>query len=155
VNLDIDWLTALALFLDSEKYLALVMAGFAVLTYALTKDRKGIFLLAANMVVSVVLLSVAKGFFYTPRQCVSGPAKIACTPDSSYPSGHAFVTASGALAMAGNVLFPLYLAFSAITALTRLYPALHTIYDIAGGIAFAFISYAITKRLMKVIGHDK
>ncbi|HII53716.1 hypothetical protein COX84_01390 [Candidatus Micrarchaeota archaeon CG_4_10_14_0_2_um_filter_49_7] len=143
---DSGLLTTIAIFID--KYMAFIMLAMFLATYAATSDKKSLTLFIVNMVVSVLVLSIAKGLIDLPRPCTSMHSKIACPADASYPSGHTLISTGGALATAGNPLFPAYLAFAALTGISRVYLGIHTLYDVAGGIALAFVSYAISKQAL-------
>ena len=75
-------------------------------------------------------------------------AKVPCPLDSSMPSGHAVVSGIFLLASVATPLFPLVLPLSLLVSFSRVYLGIHTVADIAGGLAVGAAIYALCEKAL-------
>jgi len=88
-----------------------------------------------------------KAFFHEQRPCVSLPAKIECPTDYSLPSVHSLLAFTLVIGAIGNRSFAIYLIYAIFIAISRVYLGVHTISDIAAGLALAFFACVLAEML--------
>ncbi|GEM_PF-729805 len=126
--------------------LALVLA----LTWHFKEWRRLSFMIAA--VAIALLLGVAfKAFLQEPRPCIDSPGKIPCPLDFSLPSLHSLLTFTLAIVAVGNRSFPYYLIYALFTAFSRVYLGVHTIAEVAAGLALAFLACVLCEMLWRAL----
>ena len=100
-----------------------------------------------GVLASLLLVLALKEVIIVPRPCIPCSQGIeACNPycgtDNSFPSGHAAgvfaVATSLFLGLRKKGVIPFY-AFSVLVALSRLFLGVHTVVDIAGGMAIGIV----------------
>ena len=140
---------------DASIFLNDPVLGFgfaALLTLALSivfrEQRKIPYILAA--VALALLLGVAfKAFLQEPRPCVETPGKITCPLDFALPSIHSLLAFTLVVLAVGNRSFAVYLIFALFIAFSRVYIGVHTISEVAAGLAMAFFACVINEILWK------
>ena len=102
-------------------------------------------LVLAALLLALVLSEGLKLVEHVARPCASDIiAKLAaCPTDYSLPSTHAVVGFVLAAAFIGRRSFWLFFPLGLFIAFTRMYLGVHTIFDVAAGLAVAFLSVAI------------
>jgi membrane-associated phospholipid phosphatase len=142
-NSIITWLSAV--FNEPTAAAAILIACFFLFVYKRTDRASPLF---AALVLALLLIDPLKAFLLVPRPCadLSILSKVACPLDAAMPSGHAVVVGIFLMASVGTPLFPIFLPLAAIVSLSRVYLGLHTIADIAGGIAIGVTLYSFTQK---------
>ncbi|MBU0586094.1 phosphatase PAP2 family protein [Candidatus Micrarchaeota archaeon] len=143
-SINIQILTDIAAFLNSEVVLSLITAGLVLCGERRPEKLKKIFFAA---VLVLILTMSLKFLFAIERPCAELNAKIVCPTDYSFPSGHTLLVFTVAIAFLNKRSFPFYLVFALFVAFTRIYLGVHTIEDVAGGIALAPFVYYITDQV--------
>lgn len=99
-----------------------------------------------------LLLGVGmKAFLQEPRPCMETPGKILCPLDFSLPSLHALLTFTLAISAVGNRSFAIYLIYALFTAFSRVYLGVHTITQVAAGLALAFFACVLAEMLWRAL----
>jgi membrane-associated phospholipid phosphatase len=130
-------------------------AGFSLalvlfLTWRFKEWRRLPFMIAA--VAIALLLGVAfKAFLQEPRPCTDSPGKIPCPLGFSLPSLHALLAFTLAIVAVGNRSFPYYLIYALFTAFSRVYLGVHTITEVAAGLALAFLACVLCEMLWRAL----
>lgn len=137
-------LTALSIaFNEPAIALAVAIIFFLLFVQKKTDRASPIFV---SLVLIFLLIDPLKSFLLVPRPCMELAAKVPCPLDSSMPSGHAVVSGAFLLASVGTSLFPAVLPLSLLVSFSRVYLGLHTIADVAGGIAVGAAIYALCEK---------
>lgn len=134
---------------------AVVTAITIVLVWLEEKRWEKIGKIAFSALLALVLSFLIKDVVAEARPCDILFAKIACPADFSFPSGHAIVVFTVAMAFLNKRSFPFYLAYALLVGLSRVYLGVHTISDIAGGLALAPFVYYMTDEIWKLLGWKK
>ena len=125
---------------------------FAVLVIALSwlfrEQRKIPFIITA-IIVALLLGLAFKSFLQEERPCASMPGKINCPLDFALPSMHALLAFTLVVLAVGNRSFAVYLIFALFTAFSRVYLGVHTISEVAAGLAMAFFACVLNEILWK------
>lgn len=127
--------------------------GFAALlviavSFIFREQRKIPYILAAVAV--ALLLGIAfKSFLQEPRPCMETPGKISCPLDFALPSIHALLAFTLVIIAVGNRSFAVYLIFALFIAFSRVYLGVHTISEVAAGLAMAFFACVLNEILWK------
>lgn len=101
-------------------------------------------------VVLALLLGVAfKSFLQEERACVETPGKIPCPLDFALPSIHALLAFTLVVLAVGNRSFAVYLIFALFTTFSRVYLGVHTISEVAAGLAMAFLACVMNEIIWK------
>ncbi|MFA6329048.1 MAG: phosphatase PAP2 family protein [Candidatus Micrarchaeia archaeon] len=117
-------------------------------TWRFKEQRRLPFMVSA--VAIALLLGVGmKAFLQEPRPCVDSPGKIPCPLDFSLPSIHALLTFTLAILAVGNRSFAIYLVYALFTAFSRVYLGVHTIIQVASGLALAFFACVLCEMLWR------
>ncbi len=146
---DFALLTAVAALLDNEIiFLAVTFA--LVLVFERRKEK--IAKIALAVALAVLLSTMVKNIVKEERPCVLLASKIACPDSYSFPSGHTILAFTVMLAFLNKPTFAIYLFYAAFIAFTRIYLGVHSLWDVAGSIAFAPFVYYTVDALWKKIG---
>ncbi len=117
-----------------------------VLTY-IFKEQKLLPFLVAAVAIALLLGVSFKLFLQEERPCVETPGKIPCPLDFSLPSLHSLLTFTIAIVAIGNRSFAFYLIYALFTAFSRVYLGVHTITEVAAGLALAFLACVLCEML--------
>ncbi len=145
---------ALSVFLnDSSAFFLFTMALVAAATYFFNERRRLPFMVAA------VLMALLLGFglkllIAQERPCSIMPSKIDCPEGYSLPSLHSLLAFTLAVSAIGNCSFAVYLAYALFIAFSRVYLGVHTITDVAAGLALAFFACVIAELAWKRMGRQ-
>ncbi len=131
-----------------DKYYALLLPA-ALAVGAVVLRRRKVLLLALLLVVLVV--PVLKGAFGEDRPCFSEPFQGDCLSDYGLPSFHAASSTVFVMAALGSVWFWPFAAFAAIASGSRVYLNLHSLSQVAGGVALGIALYAFSAWLVTVL----
>jgi len=121
----------------------ITILAFFLFVYKKTDRTPQIF---ASLIIILLLIDPLKAFLLVPRPCIDFAAKVPCPLDPSMPSGHAVVSGIFLLASVATPLFPLVLPLSLLVSLSRIYLGIHTIADVAGGLAVGAAIYALCEK---------
>ncbi|MCL6089328.1 MAG: phosphatase PAP2 family protein [Candidatus Marsarchaeota archaeon] len=103
--------------------------------------------LVAALMAAFLLSMLLKPLIVEPRPCWLGlPSLVACPSDYSMPSTHAAVAFALAFALIRRRSFPPFLLFALLVAGSRLFLGVHTLPDVAGGMAVALLAVALADR---------
>lgn len=147
-------LTALSRFLDANTVWIFLVIALA-LYFAYPKVRANhlrLYAFAIGFVAATFVVFYAKYAYAMPRPCFENAvlSKLGyCPQDYSFPSAHAAYAFSFAAASVGTSFFPLFLILSAIVALSRIYVGVHTLADVAGGMAVAVAAYLAAEGILR------
>jgi membrane-associated phospholipid phosphatase len=119
-----------------------------VLSFAFKEQKKLPFILTAILVALLLGLSF-KSFLQEPRPCVSIPGKVICPLDFALPSIHTLLVFTLVILAVGNRSFAIYLVFALFTAFSRVYLGVHTISEVAAGLAMAFFACVLNEIIWK------
>ena len=120
------------------------------LTY-LFKERKLLPFMITAVAIALLLGVSFKLFLQEPRPCIDSPGKIPCPLDFSLPSLHALLTFTIAIVAIGNRSFAFYLVYALFTAFSRVYLGVHTISEVAAGLALAFLACVLCEMLWRAL----
>jgi len=120
----------------------------AIVTYFF-REQKRIMFIIASLAIALFLGYSLKLLIAQDRPCVNMPGKIECPQDFSTPSLHSLVAFTLAVAALGNRSFAVYLAYAVFIAFSRVYLGVHTITDVASGLALAFFACVLAEILWK------
>ena len=121
-----------------------------VLTYFF-REKKLLPFMAASVAIALLLGVSFKLFLQEERPCVETPGKIPCPLDFSLPSLHALLTFTIAIVAIGNRSFAFYLIYALFTAFSRVYLGVHTITEVAAGLALAFLACVLCEMLWRAL----
>jgi len=121
-----------------------------VLTY-LFKEQKLFPFMVASVAIALLLGVSFKLFLQEERPCVETPGKIPCPLDFSLPSLHSLLTFTIAIVAIGNRSFVFYLIYALFTAFSRVYLGVHTITEVAAGLALAFLACVLCEMLWRAL----
>ena len=143
--LDYEWLTVLALLIHNS---VLFLIMIAVLAFWESEPQRRNKILMALLV--VLILSVAiKEVLQFPRPCEEIVGKIACPLGNSFPSVHAALAFTLAVAFLNKPSYWYNLAFALIVAFTRIYLGVHLLGDIAASLVVAIIGFSVVDRIWR------
>jgi membrane-associated phospholipid phosphatase len=126
--------------------IALILA----LTY-LFKEQKLLPFMVTAVTIALLLGVSFKTFLQEERPCAITPGKIPCPLDFSLPSLHSLLTFTIAIVAIGNRSFPYYLIYALFTAFSRVYLGVHTIAEVAAGLALAFLACVLCEMLWRAL----
>jgi membrane-associated phospholipid phosphatase len=129
--------------------LALVL----IVSYRYKEGARLPFLVLA-LSLGLVLGAGFKLFLQEPRPCIDIPGKIPCPLDFSLPSLHALMASTIAIVAVGNRSFPIYLMFALFVAFSRIYLGVHTIPQVAAGLALAFFACVLCEIIWRRTGWE-
>ena len=119
-----------------------------VLTY-IFKEQKLLPFMVVAVAIALLLGVSFKAFLQEERPCVETPGKIPCPLDFSLPSIHSLITFTIAIVAIGNRSFAFYLIYALFTAFSRVYLGVHTITEVAAGLALAFLACVLCEMLWR------
>ena len=129
--------------------------GFSiVLILTLTllfKEQKLLPFMVSAVAIALLLGVSFKVFLQEERPCATTPGKIPCPLDFSLPSLHALLTFTIAIVAIGNRSFAFYLIYALFTAFSRVYLGVHTITQVAAGLALAFLACVLCEMLWRAL----
>ncbi|GEM_PF-6553439 len=129
---------AIALFFNSTWGFAAFAVVSFVLVFSLTKNQK---VFVASLVIAALLGVGLKAFYGIDRPCVESGSLIPCPLSSGFPSTHAVVAIVIALGALGTFLFWPLLILSIAVSLSRVWLGVHTIDQVAGGMALGVMVF--------------
>ncbi len=134
-------------------YLVLLPAALALGAFVLR--RRKVLLLA--LLLAVLLVPVIKEAFHQERPCVGAPFQGNCLPDYGMPSFHAASSSVFVMASLGTPWFWPFAAFALVAGGSRVYLGVHSIEQVAGGVALGISLYAFSGWLAGVLerGEEK
>ena len=130
-------LTLIAQVIDSDFIFTLMVLGLLMLEKDGTKRKKVFVALLAAFLLTVAL----KSAFHIQRPCTELLAKIPCPMGYAFPSAHAMVAFTLAVAFLYRPNYWAYLGFALIVAASRIYLGVHSLEDVAGSLALSVILY--------------
>jgi len=137
-----EWISYIGLLLNNPyAFGALVV----LLGLYLERERKGRMRLAAALVFTFILVSLAKNILAVDRPCTDAMIDF-CPSSFSLPSLHAAISFTLAFAFIDRKTFPYLFLFSLFVAFTRLNIGVHNFVDIAAALPIAFMSVFIIRR---------
>lgn len=143
---------SIAIFFDTAwGFLAYLTLAF-LSAFFFGKNQK-VFIIA--LIVSLALGAGLKLFFDQPRPCVEGYFIIPCPFSSGFPSNHALIATAIAMGAFGTFAFLPLFGLSIIVSLSRLWLGVHSLEQVAGGMALAVMIYlAVFEAWQKIFGSD-
>ncbi|VVC00771.1 Undecaprenyl-diphosphatase [uncultured archaeon] len=145
---------AASIFLNDPVGVVLFSAALVLAVSHLFREEKRLPFMVASVIIAFLLGYSLKLLIAEARPCVLLPGKIACPPDYSLPSLHALLAFTLAVAAIGNRSFPIYLIYALFIAFSRVYLGVHTITDVASGLALAFLACVLAEMLWKAMGWE-
>ncbi|NYZ77893.1 phosphatase PAP2 family protein [Candidatus Micrarchaeota archaeon] len=136
---------AFAVFFHDSFYLP--MAAVAVAAFFFVKRRKEF---AAALALALFLAFFAQGFLVEPRPCQvdAGVARfVECPASSGLPSLHATVAGVLAIASLGTAAFYFLAPFALLIAASRVFLGVHSVLQVAAGLALGMLVYLIVVQL--------
>ncbi|MEK6978947.1 MAG: phosphatase PAP2 family protein [Candidatus Micrarchaeota archaeon] len=131
-------ITAVSLAINDK---VIFIALITVLIFLFEKRTEKILKIFLVLLTAFVLASAAKEVLRLERPCDSAMTKIQCPDDFSFPSNHAALAFTLALAFINKKTYPMLMGFAILTAFSRIYLGVHTFEDIVGGLVIAPIAY--------------
>jgi len=131
---------------DTAFAIIFTFALILALTYFF-KEQKLLPFMVASVAIALLLGASFKLFLQEERPCVETPGKIPCPLDFSLPSLHSLLTFTIAIVAIGNRSFAFYLIYALFTAFSRVYLGVHTITEVAAGLALAFLACVLCEML--------
>ena len=101
-----------------------------------------------TILMGLMIAESIKFVYEIPRPCLK-PFILTCPKDYSFPSSHATVVFILALSFINKRAYIFYLLFALFVAFTRVYLAVHTFYDVVGGLVIAAITYYLVNLVIK------
>ncbi|MCX6773217.1 MAG: phosphatase PAP2 family protein [Candidatus Micrarchaeota archaeon] len=139
-----------SIFLNDPVAGALFFAALVlVLSYVFKEQKKLPFILTA-IVVALLLGLAFKSFLQEPRPCTAVPGKVICPLDFALPSIHTLLVFTLVILAVGNRSFAIYLILALFTAFSRVYLGVHTISEVAAGLAMAFFACVLNEIIWKM-----
>lgn len=118
------------------------------LSFIFREQRKIPFIMTAIMV-ALLLGLASKSFLQEERPCVETPGKIPCPLDFALPSLHALLAFTLVVLSVGSRSFAAYLVFALFIAFSRVYLGVHTISEVAAGLAMALFACVMNEMIWK------
>jgi membrane-associated phospholipid phosphatase len=135
-----------------ELYYPPIVIGLLGLAFFTLKKRSALFI---SMALVLVLLLVLKPYYAQDRPCAAtgvagvGDAKFTCPADFGLPSGHAASSILLVMASIGSAWFFFFAPVAAFIMFSRVYAGVHTIDQIAAGLALGVIVFAFCNSLVQ------
>jgi len=106
-----------------------------------------------SLILAVLLGVGLKTFLGDARPCVEVDSRIPCPVSNGFPSNHALIASVFALGALGTILFWPYVAFAVIIPLSRLWLGVHSLEQVAGGMALgAMVFLAVFELNQRLYG---
>ena len=131
---------------------SIALPWIVLLAIALLVINKRVTLLLA-LVLALLFIPVLKEAIHQERPCFQFRETflLACPHDYGMPSAHGAIAAIFILAALGTESFWLFLPIMAFAALSRVILNLHTVEQVAAGLAFGGMVYFLSNHLVKDI----
>lgn len=119
-----------------------VLSGIALVLLLSShfREQKKIAYIVFAVAIALALGGAFKLYLQEPRPCEQVPGKIPCPTDFSLPSIHALLAFTLAIVAVGSASFPFYLLFALFVSFSRVYLGVHTVPQVAAGLALAFFA---------------
>ena len=140
----------LSILLDDPVAAVLISAILVLGTSFIFREQKRLPFLASAVVLALLLGFSFKPFLQEARPCASAPSKIPCPADYSLPSMHALLAFTIAIIAIGTRSFPFYLIYALFIAFSRVYLGVHTITQVAAGLALAFFACVLAELFFRM-----
>lgn len=140
-----------SIFLNDPVFGFLAAAILVMAASLLFREQKRIPFMVTALVVALLLGVAFKSFLQEPRPCANTPGKIPCPLDFALPSIHALLAFALVVLSAGNRSFAAYLIFALFIAFSRVYLGVHTISEVAAGLAMAFFACVVNEIIWKMM----
>ena len=124
-------------------------AGLVLLLSFVFREQRKIPYILVAVAVALLLGMAFKAFLQEPRPCLENPGKIPCPLDFALPSIHALLAFTLVVLAVGNRSFAVYLVYALFIAFSRVYLGVHTISEVAAGLAMAFFACVISEIIWK------
>ncbi len=135
----------------NDPFSAVAISALLVLAASwLFQEQKKIPFLLSAAVIALLLGFGFKAFLAEQRPCATAPSKIPCPTDFSLPSMHALLAFTLAIIAIGTRSFPIYLLYALFIAFSRVYLGVHTITEVAAGLALAFLACVLTELMFRL-----
>jgi membrane-associated phospholipid phosphatase len=134
---------------DNPVFAVAFSAAFVFAVLCFFKEQKKLPYLVIAVLVALALGSCLKLLISEGRPCADKPGKIPCPPDFSRPSLHALLAFTVVIACVGSRSFPVFLLFALFMAFSRVYLGVHTITQVASGLALAFLACVAAEIIWK------
>jgi len=131
-------LAALAYFFEAGFQIILAIL---VVVGLLAFKRKLALIIAIVLVLAVT--PYLKNVYQQERPCATHASLFECPDDYGFPSGHATVTTVFAAAALGSGAFFFFAPLAAIVSYSRIYAGVHTLEQVAAGVALGLALYAL------------
>lgn len=130
------------------------LAGLALILAATLffSEQKRLPFVFSALVIALLLGLAFKPFLQQERPCLAAPGKIPCPPDYSLPSLHALLAFTLAIVSLGSRSFAAYFPFALFVAYSRLYLGVHTLPQVAAGLALAFFACVLCELCYRALG---
>ncbi|MFA6907421.1 MAG: phosphatase PAP2 family protein [Candidatus Micrarchaeia archaeon] len=133
--------------LNDTAFAVLFSASLILCLTYIFKEQKLLPFMVAAVAIALLLGVSFKLFLQEERPCVETPGKIPCPLDFSLPSLHSLLTFTVAIVAIGNRSFAFYLIYALFAAFSRVYLGVHTVTEVAAGLALAFLACVLCEML--------
>ncbi len=139
-----------SILLDDPAAAFILSAILVIATSFIFREQKRLPFLVSAVAIALLLGFSFKSFLQEERPCASAPSKIPCPADYSLPSMHALLAFTIAIIAIGTRSFPIYLLFALFIAFSRVYLGVHTIAEVAAGLALAFFACVLAELIFRM-----
>lgn len=136
-------LTVLASLIHDNIIFLVLLVGLLLLGERGERTKK---ILVALVFVALLSLGL-KEAFQIERPCNELITKVPCPESYSFPSIHATLAFTLAIAFLYRSNYWIYIAFALLVAASRIYLGVHTFEDVAASLALAAVSYSFIDRI--------
>ncbi|MEK6981898.1 MAG: phosphatase PAP2 family protein [Candidatus Micrarchaeota archaeon] len=145
VRMNLPILDTIAIFINNEIFFGLLILAIVFLGEKRNDKRLKIIL---TIIAGLIIAESIKFAYEVPRPCLK-QFILSCPKDYSFPSSHATVVFILALSFINKRAYIFYLLFALFVSFTRVYLAVHTFYDVIGGLVIAAIVYYLVNLVIK------